>query len=349
MSATSWPLRVCSYEDRAIAMDSLILMAESLCAVDRNISLHLTVPQAPQSVLAWAERWPQVVISTTRPDKVTGWDVKPWLLLQELNAGSQQVVWLDTDMIVTRPISTMLQEFLPDSLIVAEEWDASEAPPYHQFWGYPFGRRIPSINACVLRVTPTHRPLLQSYLQMTQDQRYRHVQALPIAQRPFVLLGDSPLLIALLESKDFAGVSFDCLRMGRHIAQCAGSSGYRPHHRILDLFRGLPPLIHGLGRKPWDYSPEQTGLPRFLLDLATDVSPYVLAAQKAARDIGMTPDWLETRTWLGGLFRRSTANHPGLAGLPLAIVHALHMSFVQMMGTIKPAPATEYEAKATPD
>ena len=43
------PLCVCSYEDRAEAMDSLILMAESLCAVDSHVSLHLTLAQTCSS------------------------------------------------------------------------------------------------------------------------------------------------------------------------------------------------------------------------------------------------------------------------------------------------------------
>jgi ABC-type uncharacterized transport system YnjBCD substrate-binding protein len=104
-------------------MDGLILMGESLCRVDSEVSLHVTVPEAPASVQAWAERTPKVVLSTRPPDGVSGWDVKPWLLLQELNAGWPAALWLDADMIVTRPISSLLKEFPHDSLIVAQEWD----------------------------------------------------------------------------------------------------------------------------------------------------------------------------------------------------------------------------------
>jgi len=295
-------LCVCSYEDRPEAMDSLILMGESLCCVD-----------------------PEVVLSTMRPEGVTGWDVKPWLLLQELNTGKPEVLWLDDDMIVTRPISSMLKEFPHDSLIVAEEWDGTEAAPLYRFWGMPFGRRLPSINACVIRATPAHRPLLNRYLQMTQHPRYREAQTLPIANRPIPVLGDTPLLIALLESKEFCGVSFDYLRLGQHIAQCAGSSGYRPHHRLFDLFRGLPPLIHCIGRKPWVSIHDRGRLHRFLIDLATDVSPYVLAARRVARHLDMDPAWLDTRTLLGRMMCELTAYHPALAGLPLSSLHAFHI------------------------
>ena len=135
MPDTDRPLRVCSYEDRPEAMDSLILMGESFCRADPEVSLHLTVPNAPASVRTWAERRPEVILSTSPPDGVTGWDVKPWLLLEELSAGWQRVFWIDTDMIVTRAIRTLLEEFPRDSLILAEEWDQHEPVLVSHFWG----------------------------------------------------------------------------------------------------------------------------------------------------------------------------------------------------------------------
>jgi hypothetical protein len=317
-------LRVCSYEDRHAAMDSLILMGESLCRSDSEISLHLTVPDAPAAVRAWAERRPQVALSTARPEGVAGWDVKPWLLLEELKAGNTEALWLDTDVIVTAPVSTLLKRFPSDSLVLAEEWREGTVPVSH-FWDLPSRGAIPALNNCFIRVTGAHRRLLERWLQMTRDPRYREAQALPFDQRPIHLLHDGWLLIALLESEEFAPSRFDCIRLGRDIAQCAGSSGYRPSHRLLDLFRGLPPLIHGLGRKPWDPAPEQSRMQAYLLDLATDVSAYVLAARRVAADLGMMPAWTEARTSAGAALRGMTAGHPGLAGLPLAILHAFHM------------------------
>ncbi|MGD0013358.1 MAG: hypothetical protein ABSD56_02860 [Bryobacteraceae bacterium] len=325
-------LRVCSYDDRPEAMDGFILMGESLCRANVDVSLHLTAPEAPDSVRAWAQGRPEVVLSTTRIEGVTGWDAKPWLLLQELSE-RQEVLWLDSDVIVNRALSSLLRQFPPDSLIVAEEWLRAQAIPASHFWGMPSGRTIPLINPCFVRATQAHRPLLERWLQMTRDPRYREAQALPLERRPLHLLGDNWLLIALLESEEFCQVPFHCIRRARHIAQCAGSSGYRPRDRLLDLFRGLPPLIHGLGRKPWESTRERSRIRRFLLDLATDVSPYVLAARRVARDIDMTPDWLEARTRLGAMLRTLTGGHPGMAGLPLASIHALHIKINQMMGS----------------
>ncbi len=322
--ATARSLCVCSYEDRPEAMDSVILMAESLCRVDLEVSLHLTIPAAPAAVRAWAQRRPEVLLTTEPPpDGVTGWDVKPWLLLEELRVGRPEAVWIDTDMIVTRPISAMLKEFPRDCLIVAEEWDRHPGIPVSHFWELPSARLIQVLNACFVRALPAHRPLLERWFQMVRDPSYRAAQAIPLQRRPIHLLHDGWLLIALLESAEFGQVPFDYLRLGRHIAQCAGSSGYRPHHRFLDLFRGLPPLIHCIGRKPWVSVSERGRAYGVLIDLATDVSPYVLAARKVARDLDMAPRWLDSRTSMGALLRTLTACHPALAGLPLAVVHAL--------------------------
>jgi hypothetical protein len=325
-------LRVCSYEDRQEAMDGVILMGESLCRADPEVSLHLTVPSAPASLLSWAKRWPQIALSTSAPERVSGWDVKPFLLLEELNAGNNAAIWLDSDTIVTRPISVLLGEFPRDSLLVSEEWNRHDPIPVTQHWGFTAARQVWPTNSSFVRATAAHRPLLERWLQMTSDPRYRQAQSIPFEERPFHLCSDQVLLNAVLESEEFGLVSVDYLRLGRDIAQCAGSSGYRPFDRLLDLFRGLPPLIHCIGRKPWQSRRDWGRVSGFLTDLATDVSPYVLASRKVARELHMSPRWLDARTSLGAILRGITAYHPGMAGLPLAIMHAVHLKISQTIG-----------------
>jgi hypothetical protein len=172
-------------------------------------------------------------------------------MLRALDAGVPAVVWLDTDMIVTRSISAMLAEFPDDALIVAEEWNRQGEVPLCEFWGLTSVRPRRITNSCVVRANQTHRPLLERWLRLIDNPRYRQAQTIPFQQRPLPVAGDQSLLAALLESEDFAEVEVEYLRVGRHIAHCSGSSEYGPHHRLLDLFRGLPVLIHGIGRKPW--------------------------------------------------------------------------------------------------
>jgi hypothetical protein len=70
-----------------------------------------------------------------------------------------------------------------------------------------------------------------------------------------------------------------------------------------------------------------------LVDLATDVSPYVLASRKIARSLKIRPEWLGARTTMGALLRGLTASHPGMAGLPLAIMHSFHTRISQTIGS----------------
>ena len=312
-------------------MDGLVLMGESLCRADPEISLHLTVPEASAAVRRWAEHRPQVILSTQPLEGVRGWDVKARLLLQELKQGRPEALWLDADMIVTRPISRFLREFPRDSLIVAEEWNRPRPVRVTDLWEMPSARAVIPVNSCFLRAAPAHRPLLERWIEMTRVPRYREAQALPFEERPWHLASDQALLTALLGSQEFGQVAFDYIRMGRHIAQCAGSSGYRPGDRMLDLFRGLPPLIHCIGRKPWEPALRQGPAQAFLLDLATDLSPYVLASRRVAGELGLTLDWVNARTAPGRMLRRLAGSHPGMSGLPLAIIHASIRKTSQMI------------------
>jgi hypothetical protein len=324
-------LRVCSYEDRAIGMDSLILMGESLCSVDQSVSLHLTVPDAPAKVREWAASRPEVELSTETLPGLSGWNIKPSLLLKELDAGWEAPLWLDSDMIVSQPISKVVQRYSRSALVLAEEW--TDAPPLAiaEGWGLKSKRPISVVNNCFVRVTQAHRPMMERWREMLHDARYRAAQATPYGQRPKHFLHDGWPLIALLECEEFADVEYDFIRRNGEIAQCAGSSGYRPTQRIMDVFRGLPALIHGLGRKPWEEATGSGGR-RLLLGVATDVSPYVLASRRVAKKLKMRPDWVEARTLPGKVLRGLTGGHPGLAGLPLSILHSVELRVKKMRG-----------------
>jgi hypothetical protein len=90
-------------------------------------------------------------------------------------------------------------------------------------------------------------------------------------------------------------------------------------------------MIHGVGRKPWESRQDQGRIHRFLLDLADDLSPYVLAARRVAIDLDMAPAWLEARTSLGAMLRGLTGYHPALAGLAVAVLHAFYLRIGQMI------------------
>ena len=259
-----------------------------------------------------------------------------WLLLQQLNAGRNEAIWLDSDTIVTRPITSLLEEFPRDSLIVAEEWDRHEPIPVYPFLGHVLGAAgagrstpVSSVRLCPPAAAGALAPV-DSTIRATARR----------SRSPLNTVRSTCRAIRAPErSAGKRGVwtrAFDYLRLGRHIAQCAGSSGYRPAHRLLDLFRGLPPLIHCIGRKPWQSRHDRGRIERFLTDLATDVSPYVLASRKVAKALDVRPSWLDARTSMGAMLRGLTAYHPGMAGLPLATLHAFGHNISQAIQFRKP-------------
>ncbi len=287
-----------------------MLMAESLSISDPAVSLHLTVPGAPAALLQWARRR-NIEITTRKPEGASGWDVKPRLLLDELDAGHAEALWLDGDMIVTRSVTQIVEEFPRGTLIVAEEWDRHPSIAVAHLWGWENLRNVAPVNSCFIRASESHRPLLERWRSMTGAPQYREAQKTPFEKRHFHLASDQALLTAALQG-EFAGLPYEKIRMGQHIAQCAGSSGYRPTDRLRDLFRGLPPLIHCVGRKPWADARALGGARRFLTEFATDVSPYVLAARPVAGKLGIAPEWLRARTSAGAALRALTRNHPGM-------------------------------------
>ena len=139
----------------------MILMGESLCSVDQAVSLHLTVPDAPAKVREWAASRPEVELSTERLPELSGWNIKPSLLLKELDAGWEAPLWLDSDMIVSQPISKVVQRYSRDALLLAEEW--TDAPPLAiaEGWGLKSKRPIGVVNNCFVRVTQAHRPMME--------------------------------------------------------------------------------------------------------------------------------------------------------------------------------------------
>lgn len=112
---------VCTSEDRASSLVALQVLVVSLARHCPDIDVHACVPAATDDFLHWADRHPTLRLLPHRAEWPTGWNIKPTLLANRLAAGHDEVVWLDTDIAVTR-------DFRPswptdDTLVVAEEWD----------------------------------------------------------------------------------------------------------------------------------------------------------------------------------------------------------------------------------
>jgi hypothetical protein len=178
-------------------------------------------------------------------------------------------------------------------------------------------------------VTPKHAPLLKQWRQMLTSPGYRDAQSKNVHARAHHLKGDQDALGALLGSREFSDLPVHFLRQGRDIAQCYQCDGYTVASRAFNLFRGVPPLIHCLGAKPWiRYDPPMPGL---------ELSPYSRIAQEYAEDLREESSWMYPRRPLYRLLDRAVAGNANLRDLPLALAQHIQRSKAKLLAAPRAA------------
>ena len=311
-------MQVCVYEDRPSAEPGLRLLIASLLAHNPGLRVHLHYPQANDQFVKWLGSYPSVTLDQKTVFTERSWNVKPEVLLRALDRGEREVVWIDSDIIVNGALQAVVGNLDDHTLVVTEEalWGAPDdgAADRAQLWGFSIGRTVPfTLNSCVLRVTPLHRPLLQGWAQCLRADHYVAAQAGMHSARPRHLAGDQDVLTALLCRNDFANIPLKILRRGRHILQVFGLKAFTLGERGVVLRHGLPAFVHAQGAKPWQDAP------RTLLERAfADTSPYKILAFKY-RDSLTTREWLQPRSKLGRLLLVLGAGRAPLMGLPISL------------------------------
>jgi hypothetical protein len=314
-------MRVCAYEDRPTDAVGVKILVLSLLQHCPGTSIDLKLPFASPDLLRWFEGKPGVRVSTARDPSRSGYQVKARLLLDALDAGATEAVWLDTDIVVAGDLAGKLAAFPADAIVVAQEYFGAPGQGGSQrtrAFGLEPGRRMPdTANTCVVRVTPSHRELLEEWDRLLTSGDYRDAQARQWFERPLHLLGDQDVLTALLGSARFAKTPIGWLRRGSDVAQCFEHGGYPAHERIRNLLaREKPVLLHSQGEKPWRP-------PGGRRRLHLEVSPYTLASSAYAQDLGEDSAWMAPQLRLSRLLRKALRGHPTATGLLPAVAREL--------------------------
>jgi hypothetical protein len=307
---------VCLYQDNPSHFTSVQLAVLSILEHEPLWQIHVSIPECPPWLDQWLSQFPSVLLYNKNYGQ-SGWNVKPEMLLHLLDLFKEEIIWLDSDIILTAPVSSYIDKFPASTLIVAEE-PPGQFPPGSTLrtngWGRPIGRSISkSINSGFIRVSEDHRQLITAWREALTDERYRKAQALNWWLRPAPFYGDQDALSALLGSKDYSDVPIVFLRNGIEIAQCHGAEGYSWQRRIKNACKRMPALIHAQGKKPW--------LPEGRTLVYLDVSPYKLAALRYEDDV-KDSDWLQIHTFVGRILMKITFGEPNLAGLFPALLAA---------------------------
>lgn len=322
---------VCVAEDRAGEAVALKFLIASLSEHCPDLPVAVWFPPATDSFVRWAAAHPLVTLHTDPIPGATGWNVKPHALLPLLEAGAEEIWWIDSDVILTGDFRRALPPLHRETLLIAQEalyGRPKDGGIRAAGWNLEAARVLnESVNTCVLRVTPAHVELLGEWKLMLQRAEYVTAQARPWYERPDHFVGDQDVLTALLSTQRFAGIPLAWLRRGHEIIQHFGPSGYTTGERLRSLRHGVPAFVHEQGgNKPWHGGSRQPGARGAFNRLLVEASPYTLYARRYRDAVGQTPadqDWFDDASLAGRMLRAAGFGSAALTGLPLALAYSV--------------------------
>ena len=323
---------VCIHEDRPANLPGVQLAILSLARHAPWLRAVVHCPGSDEAFRRFVDSQPNAAIVDLPGIESNGWNVKPALLLRVLET-HEEVIWLDSDIIVAGDLQAFFSPLSVDTLVACEEtyWGQAQGSRIRtQHWGLSFGRAFRcTVNSGVIRVTRSHAELLSAWKKMLAHPTYLLSQTRPWYERPVHMIGDQEALTGLLGSSDFMHLPVVLLRRGRDIAQCFGPAGFTPVERIRALFGRAPAFIHAMGPKPWsravfppsllDRSAPLKALRKWYEYRSLDVSPYCIEAKSYKGRSDVDVDWAWPRSWLGKALTALGGRRPPLPGLPLAV------------------------------
>lgn len=322
---------ICVAEDRKSCEPALKLLILSLDKYCPQLPIYVFYPPARETFRSWVSRYPQVTIHTDQLPGAHGWNVKPQALLYLMDQGFDKIVWIDSDIIITRDFTPLFSGVDHRVITVAEEAlsgarddvDALRA----RLWGFVVGRSLPfTINTGVIGVSRLHYRLLQRWREIVESENYRNVQKEVWSNRPVHMMSDQDVLTAILSSEEYAQIPLRILTRGKYILQYFGLYGYTLYERASNIFYGIPPFIHSQGVKPWLdtwQTTEPVGLRRYIEYVYLDLSPYTLAARSFRTELKNDCEWMATHFKLSTIMRAGGMWYIPLVGLPVAFISDL--------------------------
>jgi len=300
---------ICTYEDRDHVIIGLKLMLLSTVRYFPNVPIYVYCKSCEQKIISWGARFPSIKVVACDAEG-GGWDVKPAVILDAMDRGYDEVLWLDSDLILTRPVDALLRGHSPGVLVVAEEYKYGMKSYGYQRtvgWRLAKGRTFRrSVNSCAMRATSLHKSLIETWKNFIRSNEYKKHGS----NRPIHVFTDQDVLHALLGSRDFAEVPVHFLKRGRDIAQCFQGHGYTTFERLRYLYRrDLPPIVHAQGPKPWYSENVHT--------LWSELSPYTDLAREYAEQLDEDNSWMEVHSRISR-FLRSCSSDPRVQGIPVA-------------------------------
>lgn len=336
---------ICLAEDREICEPSLKLLLVSLNMLGSRTKINLFYPPAKDEFLRWIKKYPEVHLQPGHLTSGYGWNVKPQAIMRMIDQGYDEVIWIDSDVIVTQNILHIFAQIKSDIVVATEDALGDERDDRGalraRLWGLPIGRVLPfGLNTGVLRVTKENYKLMERWWELLQSSKYQDSQKTNWRNRPVHMLGDQDVLTALLTSKEFSEIPIYILRRGKDILQFNGIYGYTVAERMRGLLGDSPTFIHSFAGKPWleRWRPEQsTDLREYAKKVYLDLSPYTLSAIKFRGELDCDTEWMEPHYVLSRILRALGMGCRELVGFPIAVLMDLAriIKFIQKSSSLK--------------
>jgi hypothetical protein len=337
---------ICLAEDRKTCEPCLKLLLLSLRRHCPSRRVDLFYPPADSEFRAWLASFPQVHLETEALQGGCGWNIKPHALMHLLDAGFDEVIWIDSDILVTKNIFDAISGLSSKTIVATDHTLAEERDDANgrraQSWGFPVGRVLPTaLNSGLVRVTHEHYQLMQDWWDLLQSQTYQETQKRKWSERPVHMLGDQDVLTALLTSKKYADVPLHVLMRGKHILQFDGIWGYTLPERLRNLIGDGPAFVHSAAGKPWSeqWPATASGFRDKVKWLYLDLSPYTMWALPYKSELASDAQWMKPHYGWTRIFRLLGFGRPELTGLPIAIFGDLIRMIKRMRDMTHPNPA----------
>lgn len=315
---------VVTYEDRPSAVPGVELLARSLERYSPSLRVEV---YSPLEIIAdRLANLPRLKFIRTDDLVRRGWNVKPVILLRALTMHGR-AFWLDTDVIISGDIGSLINRFDHDAFVVGQEFRASDKGGGKMralAYGLTPSRHLPyQVNSGSILACQQHRVVLEKWSALLMDIQYQEAQRRPISERPIAFVSDQDALWGLLASKDFSELKLDYFRTGYDMIQHCGANGYHVLERLSRPFGNRPVFVHMLGRyKPWSFEkvpPARRSVADYFHMVCFELSPFFEAAQPFSAYLDR-PGWLRMRTLPARILNSLFAGNVALRGLPLAFV-----------------------------
>ena len=288
-------LTICIAEDRPTEVEAIKVLVTSLkTRAPGDYQVVVYHPHENAGLAAHLSAYEDVFLETRDDFVGLGTNLKPAVMMRHLDWPGNRVIWLDSDVIVTRDFMERLLNVPEEAFVVSDMplvTGALRGDAHAWRWGFEIHREMEfTLNSGVMMASFKHRQLLDAWWDLMQTEAYQGAQSVHLVDRPSHLRRDYDALTALLCSQHFADLELDILRAGSEIIQYTTPASYGLSTRMAHQ-KTPPHFIHSIGCKPWR-APRPGAKTSYWDRIEMESCPYTLAAIELREQTEIAMPWL---------------------------------------------------------